>query len=176
MSTTQVPVTTDVELTTANQRFGLTEVHLGDNQVTAAEIVAKQYNPEPRCESRGVSLANTRKAFNLDVCEYKPEAAAGVMLNGAPIVRVVTYFLDEVLVRLDVDAEGDVSSHTGVMSLLKSQWTDTVDRPLNATERTETVWMSGTDELAVSHHASASIVEYRIRDTRLADKLPWLFE
>jgi len=173
MSTTQVPPTTEVELTTTNLRFGLTQVHLGDNQVSAAEILAKQYNPEPRCESRGVSLANTRKAFNLDICEYKPEA---VSLNGAPIVRVVTYFLDEVLIRLDVDAEGDVASHSNVKSSLESQWADAVQRPLNATERTETVWLSGTDELAVSHHQSASLVEYRIRDTRLAEKLPWLFE
>ncbi len=173
MSTTQVPVPSKVELTSVNERFGLTDVQLGDNEATASKIVSQQYNIEPRCETRGVSLANTRKAFNLSICEYKPEA---VLLNDARIVRVVTYFLDETLVRLDVDAEGDAASYAGVQSSLETSWPDAKQRPLNATERTETVWLSGTDELSLSHLESASIVEYRIRDTRLADSLPWLFE
>ena len=173
MSTTQVPELAEVTLTILSQRIGLAEVHLGDDQLTAADKVAQQYNREPRCETRSIGLANTRKAFSLVICEYKPEA---VLLNDAPIVRVVTYFLDEILIRLDVDAEGDTTSFTSAQSLLEADWPDAKQRPLNSTDRTETVWLSGTDELSLSHLNAASIIEYRIRDTRLADKLPWLFE
>ncbi|MEE9335953.1 MAG: hypothetical protein V3U65_17845 [Granulosicoccaceae bacterium] len=173
MSTTQVPVPSEVELTIVKQRFGLAEVQLGDAQLAASEKVAQLYNRKPRCETRSVSLANTRKAFSLVICEYKPEA---VSLNDAPIVRVVTYFLDEILIRLDVDAEGDATSFASVESSLETDWPDARQRPLNATDRVETVWLSGADELSLSHLEAASMIEYRIRDTRLADKLPWLFE
>ena len=147
--------------------------YINKEDPNAADKEGKQYNVDPRCETRSVSLANTRKAFNLAICEYKPEA---VSLNDALIVRVVTYFLDEVLVRLDIDAEGDTAAYASVQSSLEADWPVAKQRPLNATERTETVWLSGTDELSLSHLEAASIVEYRIRDTRLVDKLPWLFE
>lgn len=173
MSTTQVPEPDKVKLTVLDQRLGLAEVHLGDDQLTAAKKVAQQYNLDPRCETRSVSLANTRKAFSLVICEYKPQA---VQLNDAPIVRVVTYFLDEILIRFDVDTEGDSTSFASVQSSLEADWPNAKQRPLNATDRTETIWLSGTDELSLSHNEPASITEYRVRDTRLADKLPWLFE
>ena len=173
MTTTQAPVPSEVEFTIVNQRFGLADVQLGDEQSTAADIVAQQYNLEPRCENRRVAIANSRKAFSLTICEYKPEAAS---LNGAPIVRVVTYFLDEVLVRLDIDSEGEVSSFTSAQTALKAKWPISKQRPLDTTDRAETVWHVGTDELSLSHLEGASIIEYRIRDTRLADKLPWLFK
>ncbi len=173
MSTTQVPEPAEVKLTIQDQRFGLAEVYLGDDQLTAAEKVAQQYNLEPRCETRSVSLANTRKAFSMVICEYNPQA---VQLNDAPIIRVVTYFLDETLIRFDVDAEGDTASFANVQSVLEAQWSDAKQRQLNASDRTESVWLSGTDELSVSHNDTASVTEYRVRDTRLADKLPWLFE
>jgi len=171
MTNTQNPV--EVEITVSDQRFGLADIQLGANQSSAEPKLLDTYNQQPRCEDRAVGVEGTKQAFNMKICEYKPDA---VQLGGAPVVRVVSYFLDTILVRLDIDAQGDSKVFDQSQSGLQARWPDSKQRPLNATNRDETVWASGADELTLSHLTRDKQIEYRLRDMRLVEKFPWLYQ
>jgi len=171
MTAQQTP--TEVELSLSDERFGLADIHLGDLYTPTTQKLASTYSDDPRCEDRMVGVVGTRQAVGMQICEYKPKA---VQVNGAPVVRVVSYFADTILVRLDIDAQGSAALLSASQNTLQSNWPTSKRRPLNATTRDETVWTSGTDELALSYLERAELIEYRLRDTRLKTKMPWLFE
>jgi hypothetical protein len=167
----QQPEPAVIELTRYDNRWGISTLQLGDATTTVDTNAAARYNAMPRCENRRVPIADTRKAFGLRICEYKPEAS---VLHEAPVVRVVTYSLDDSLVRLDIDTKGDQASYSAAIADVNKTWFNGEKRTLTASNRDEMVWRSGQDEMGISHHTAQSQTEYRIIDTRLAQSLPWL--
>ncbi len=162
-----------IELTRDDDRLGMTSLQLGDELEKAEPQAIKHYGDSPRCEDRRVPIGQSRKAFALRICEHKPENTA---LYGSVVQRVVTYYLDGTLVRLDVDADGDEAEYLAAVKRLEEQWSSAEVRALKASQRSEALWHSNQDMIGISHLASNARIEYRLRDKRLADVLPWLAE
>lgn len=152
-------------------RLGVSTLQLGDSASSVDAKATAQYSETPRCENRRVAIADTRKAFGLRICEYKPEAA---VLHNATVVRLVTYSLDAYLVRLDIDTQADRANYHAALYAIDQAWFAGQKRTLSASNREERFWRSGKDELGLSHHAARSQTQYRLIDTQLPQELAWL--
>ncbi len=161
----------NLELTRGEGRLGVGVLRLGDSASSIDAKATAQYNESPRCENRRVAIADTRKAFGLRICEYKPQAA---VLHDATVVRIVTYSLDDYLVRLDIDTQADESNYIDALESVNQAWSAGQKRTLSASNRDETVWRSDRDEMGISYHAAQSQTQYRIIDTQLPQALAWL--
>ena len=103
----------------ASGRMGVANVRLGETRgaVIAASIL--QFGDTPVCDSRKVAIKNSRKAFLHETCEFR---VAGITLVDMNVERFVCHFIDDQLLRIDLDLMGDESGMQSLANVLSDTY------------------------------------------------------
>ena len=96
---------------TADERAGLAGVRLGESRDAVLAGLAGRAAGEPRCTFSRLAAPTGRRAFPLGRCEHRI-AVPAPRLAGRALERLVTYVVDDRLVRLDA-AFGPAAGATG---------------------------------------------------------------
>ena len=132
----------------ADERAGLADVRLGDRRDVVLAAIAGRSAGEPRCTFSRLAAPSGRRAFPLERCEHRI-AAPAPRLAGRALERLVTYVVDDRLVRLDAGF-ARASGEDGAAAALRSR----LDTRLGESEG-EGGWAVGPDRLRLVGTPSA---------------------
>ncbi len=152
-------------------RIGLIDNSLGDLQSHVLARATSRFSVNPECASRKVAIRNSRKAFVEDICEFKPDQSR---LLGYLVSRVVYRFIDERLLRIDVQFIDEGSALDTFKQPLIERFGNTAGTSLDSTQEVEYGW--GDDRDAAALRQLAASVELRVWDVQLAKRANWLAE
>lgn len=146
--------------------------HIGEDYDSVMARAAVEYDVEPQCEERKVSLLKQRKAFLYEICGFTPE---NQLFSDAQLAEVVYHFIGRDLVRVDVRAEGE--------SALLNRVKDDMSSIFGASKSTQSTLSKNSYQWVAKQHVagvragtggSAGNVHVRLLDGTLTDNAPWL--
>ena len=146
--------------------------HIGEDYDSVMARAALEYDVEPQCEERKVSLLKQRKAFLYEICGFTPE---NQLFSDATLAEVVYHFIGRDLVRVDVRAEGE--------SALLNRVKDDMSSIFGASKSTQSALGKNSYQWVAKQHVagvragtggSAGNVHVRLLDGTLTDNAPWL--
>ena len=91
----------DLLFSDAFGRLGLASVRLGTEQPVALTEATDMFGPQLSCGSRKIALKDSRRAYLAEICLFAPDNAS---IAGIPVERIAYHFIDQWLVRIDIDA------------------------------------------------------------------------
>lgn len=146
--------------------------HIGEDYDSVMARAALQYDVEPQCEQRRVSLRKQRKAFQYEICGFTPE---NQLFSDAQLEEVVYHFIGGDLVRIDVRAEGE--------AILLDSVKDDMASIFGSHKSTQSTLGENSYQWVAKQHVagvragtggSAGNIHVRLLDGTLTDNAPWL--
>lgn len=143
--------------------------HIGEGYDNVVTRAVGKYAAQPQCESRKISLQKQRKAFLYEVCGFTPENR--LFSNEQPS-EVVYHFIGDVLVRVDVRAEGE----SALLNSVKEDMASIFGSNQSTLGKDSYQWAANERVAGVraGTGGSAGNVHIRLLDETLADNAPWL--
>ena len=125
-------------------RMGVGAIELGQRWAEVMSEAEQVYAAQPVCEARKIAKRNSRRAYLLETCTYEP---ADATLSNLPVRLVRHYFIDQILLRIDVGLIGDDADLTTVESLLSARYGDA--EAMASDDAGTMQWQADRDEAAL---------------------------
>lgn len=147
-------------ITTGTERAGVKGLQLGDTYTSVMGALAAGSWQPPECESGRTAFRGTGRLFMIDQCSAV--AASEVRLAESVVARLSLIFLDEQLVRLDIELKDRLASTAQILQ-------ETLDGNFAPGESPDH-WQRGDDRVRLLDD-----VQLQMIDGRLENKMPSLF-
>ncbi|MBX2837001.1 MAG: hypothetical protein KTR35_09115 [Gammaproteobacteria bacterium] len=146
-------------------RMGIGDARLGDQRGSVLTAASAEFGTAPKCETKKVLVKNSRRAYALETCTFSDIQAE---LADIKVNNLDYYFIDDLLQRIDLLADGDSVD----MEVIKSHLDKRFGRIATVSDSDQGLylWQNSQDQAQLQPITDSAQFQLKVIDTNAAVK------